>query len=240
MTENWTRPVEQIVLSATGQSDRIIGFTAPEPHLGVSRLSHHVAEVFALSGFNTLLVDLTPSVQESPLPVQDSPRQLWLPGTGNSRTCIVRHERGFDFVTARMTAGTRFAFNNVNQIRQMLSVELADYAKVVMDIPAIHDRRGGLVNPVAAAASCDSVLLVCVIGEVTQPQLKSAVELLRAARCKLTGTVLLERNDTSAGVEIARLLRRVFRAAPRIADWLARRALSSEWLNVEKYNGHDE
>lgn len=231
MTESWTRPIEQIVLSETGQRDRIIGFTAPEPHSGVSRLSHDVAEVFALSGFNTLLVDLSPSVRDSPQPVQDSPQPLWLPGTGNSRTCITRHERGFDFVTARMTVGTRFSFNNVNQIRQMLSVELADYAKVVLDLPAIHDLRSQVVNPVAGAAACDSVLLVCVRGGVTRARLKSAVELLRAAGCKLTGTVLNGENYDTSGAEISRAVRRVFRSAPPIANWLERQALSIEALN---------
>jgi hypothetical protein len=230
--EYWIRPVEQIVLSEIGQSDRIIGFTAPDPHSGVSQLSHVVAEVFALSGFNTLLVDLATPIQDSPAQlVQEPPLALWLPGTGDSKTHIVHHERGFDFVTARVAKGTRFAFNNISQIRQVLSGELAEYTKVIMNLPPINEHCSELINPAAAAASCDSVLLVCVRGRVTRPQLKNAVGLLRAARCRLVGTVLLEGDYVTAGVEISRTLRRVFRSAPRIVAWLERRALSIKALN---------
>jgi hypothetical protein len=217
MTGSWRRPAEQILLTSLESGHRTIGFTAPNVNAGVSTLSQVSAEIFARSGFKTLLLDLTQPMRDPFLAAG------WAPGHGDAKKWIARHERGFDYLIARPTPETQFAFNNVASIRELLTIELADYAKILLDLPPLSEQRTDPINPHAAAAACDSVLLVCVRGQLAQSRLESAVKAAKAAGCKMTGVVLNDVNFVPAPVQIARLLRSFIRPGPRLADWLERK-----------------
>ena len=218
------RAVEQIALCSINDSHRVIGFTSPEPMAGVSTVARSTAEVFARAGFKTLLIDLTAPIQ----PTHVGPH--W-PGRDEVKKCISHREGTSDRLIARPTPSTASTLNNVEAVRQALAVELAEYARVVIDMPAILAVDDHRINPVAAAAACDCVILVCVRGGVTQERLSRALQMTRAAGANITGIVLNDRNHSTVGVDLARLGRRLFRWAPRIADWIERRALESELLN---------
>jgi Mrp family chromosome partitioning ATPase len=183
MTDPWIRPVEQIVLWSISNDCRIIGFTSPEPRSGVSTLARSVASVCARSGLRTLLFDMTQ-------PVSVATQPSWFPLEGDPSNFMSRHPLGFDCLTAHPTPATQFAFNNVEDLRQTLAQTLAGYAKIVLDIPALLDLDSNSINPAAAAAACDSTLLVCVKGRVSHDQLGRAVAMSQSAGAKIAGTIV--------------------------------------------------
>lgn len=219
------RAIEQIALSSVANGHRIIGFTAPERHSAVSTVARSTAEVFANSGLSTLYIDLTRPVEKTPA------GPIWSPGEDDPKRCIFRRNDGADRLVARPTAGTQSAFNNVTGVRQSLAKELAEYSKIVIDIPPILEVTNHQINPIAAAAACDAVLMICVRGQLTHQQITQAMEMIRSAGGKITGTVLNEIGYATTGADFARIARRVFRSAPRIAHWLERKALDSDLLN---------
>jgi len=73
--------------------------------------------------------------------------------------------------------------------------------------------------------------MICVRGQLTHQQITQAMEMIRSAGGKITGTVLNEIGYATTGADFARIARRVFRSAPRIAHWLERKALDSDLLN---------
>lgn len=228
MNHAWTRAavrsVEQIVLSSFEDGHRIIGFTAAEPRSGVSTLALSTAEVFARAGLRTLFIDLSQPLQEP------TTGPFWALGEEDPRSRILRRNDGADQLIARPTIITLSSFNNITHIRNIMVGELAEYSRIVIDIPAILDAQT-TINPAAAAAACDSVLLVCVRGRLTRRRLARSMEFIQAAGGKVKGTVLNEMDYATPGVEIARIAKRVFRSAPRIAAWIERKALGSELLN---------
>jgi hypothetical protein len=108
---------------------------------------------------------------------------------------------------------------------------LDGYDKIIVDIPAVLESDDLLINPIAAAAACDSVIMVCVRGKVVQSRLAAALDGIRAAGGNVTGTVLNEWGYLSAGAEIAVAAQRWFRWLPPLRDWVAQKALRSEILN---------
>lgn len=217
------RAIEQIALSSAANGHRVIGFTGVERHSGVSTIARCTAEVFENSGVKTLLVDLTQPVDR----IAEGP--AWLPGRDDPRQYISRRNDGADRLIARPTAGTHAVFNNIHSVRHSLAEELKDYSKIIVDIPPILEVTGHQINPAAAAAVCDAVLMVCVRGGVTFQQVTQAMAMIRSAGAKITGTVLNEIGYSTPGVGLARIARRVLPG--RMGRWLQRKALESELLN---------
>jgi Mrp family chromosome partitioning ATPase len=225
---DWLRPVEQIALSTILNGTRVLGLTSPEGGAGVSTLAEAIAQMLSRSGFKVLLLDMTQPVQEPrPLPAGETPDA---PDQGEQTVRILGDPGGFDVLAASSTARTRFLFNNVSWIEEMLAHEAADYSKIVMDLPPLFSNRHDLINPVAAAAACDSVLLVCARGQVTIDQVNRAMELVRSSGIRLSGTVLNELAYTPPGAEVARVVRRLFWCVPPLAGFLERKALRSKML----------
>jgi hypothetical protein len=191
---------------------------------GVSTVARSTAEVFARSGFKTLLVDLTPPIQST------CDRPYW-PGGGDLRKCITCRNGASDRLIARPTPSTRSTLNNVEAVRKAFTVELAEYSQVVIDMPAILDVDEHLINPLAAAAACDAVLLVCLTGGLTEERLTRALDLTRAAGANVTGTVLNDKDHFTVGADLARAGKRLFGWTPRVSHWIERRTLESEFLN---------
>jgi Mrp family chromosome partitioning ATPase len=216
--ENWLQPIEQIAVSVMINRMSILGFTSPSPRSGVTTISRMLAEILARSGVCSLVVDLSRPIEHTDM-VMDKD-ELW--------QRIVQNEGGFHMLFAAPSSVSKSRFNNVSWLRQCLNKELAGYGAIVLDLPPLVPDRADLINPVAAAAACDAVLMVCARGRVTRPQLKEAVELLRPAQVNLVGTILNDIDYALPGEEIARAARRLSWVAPNISRWIERRLLGSE------------
>ncbi len=183
MIEEWSRSVEQIILFEKSINARVIGFTSPKEGAGVSLLADAVAQAYARSGLDTLLLDLTRLHDEEPgasspahsrETVQtddpnDSPPKLskFFPDSGN-------HDR----------------FASRERLLQTLSGDLGHFAKIVVDLPPVLRLKNDLVSPLAGAAACDTVFLVCGTGRVTRRELVDSIESFKVARIIVGGLVL--------------------------------------------------
>lgn len=225
MIDGWTHEVERIALATLGQGLRLIGIASHGGQAGVSSLAADLAEVTSLSGVSTLYVDLTTTV------LPNSRDIIWRPGEGGAGQAITHDPRGFDVLTARFDAPTRFLFNNVDRLKQSLGEELARYNAVIVDIPPLCVADAGQINGSAAAAACDGVLLVCVSGRITRAELIQGASALHAAKANVVGTVLNDLDCPTVGSEIAREAARLEPFAPRFANWVRGRALNSPFLN---------
>jgi Mrp family chromosome partitioning ATPase len=223
--DGWTHEVERIALATVGRGIRSVGITSPGYQAGVSTLAADLAAVTALSGVTTLFVDLTGKVQPTSRDI------IWRPGEGGAGQAITRDDRGFDVLTARFDATTRFLFNNVDRLKQSLDDELARYKAVIIDIPALCVAEAEHINGAAAAAACDGVLLVCVSGRITRAELIKGASALSSAKANVLGTVLNDVECPMLGAEIAREAQRLAPFAPKFANWISGKALNSPFLN---------
>jgi Mrp family chromosome partitioning ATPase len=223
--DGWTHEVERIALTTLGRGIRSVGIASPNHQAGVSTLAADLAAITVLSGVSTLFVDLTAKVQPNARDI------IWRPGEGGAGQAITRDPRGFDVLTARFDATTRFLFNNVDRLKQSLGEELARYKAVIVDIPALCVADSEHINGSAAAAACDGVVLVCVSGRITRAELSMGTAVLASAQANLLGTVLNDMQCPTLGAEIAREAQRLQPFTPRFANWVSGKALDSSFLN---------
>ena len=101
---------------------------------------------------------------------------------------------------------------------------------MIVDLPAILESNAERLNPLAVAAACDGIIVLCARGKVVWNRLDRTLDLLRSAGAEVVGTVWNEADYTSAGAEIAALARRASRLAPGMAGRLEKWALRAEWL----------
>lgn len=225
MAEAWAQQIERIALATFQRGHRSVGVTSPQSGSGVSSVASGVARVAALSGSRTLLIDLTHTVEEHTY------RSAWLPGQGGAGQAITRHADGYDRLVARFDQSTRLLFNNVERMRQTLNEDLAPYASIVVDAPAVPTVDTIHINGAAALAACDAAVLVCMSGKVSRADLEAATNALTNAQVNCLGLVLNDMHNPTLGAELAREARRLRRFLPRLSRWLERRALASALLN---------
>jgi hypothetical protein len=233
MIEEWKRSCEQLAHSAVSTGLGILGFTSPEGHAGVSTLSRTVAEILTRSGIPILFVNMTkPIDQTAPPPnVPATPR-------GNAAAVATppqfwqRSDDGvFPTITALANPRTQYQFNNVIWLRQSFERELAESRMLIVDIPPVLQGSNMLINPLASAAACHAVLLVCPRGQVTRPSLVQVMETLKSANVNVTGTVLNDYDYSTPGEEIGQRARKLLWPTPRFARWVDHTARSSLLLN---------
>ncbi len=138
---------------------------------------------------------------------------------------------GLDRITANPTGALRATFNNVDQMRKLFQEELAAYRAVIVDLPAILGDHKNRINPLATAAACDGVYVLCMAGVVDRDTLGTSVKLLRQSSVNVLGVVVNDAVNPSLGFEMAREARRLQRIAPSISRWLERKALAARFLN---------
>lgn len=139
--------------------------------------------------------------------------------------------RAYDELTATPDKSTKLLFNNVDLIRTVLHSELAAYEAVFVDLPPLLGDADDRLNPLAAAAACDALLLVCVSGEIEAAELSGSMTVLQRAGVSVTGLVLNDVNNPTLGQEMAREARRLERILPSLSGWLSRKALRSRFLD---------
>lgn len=221
--ESMFRPIERIVHGAIRNHSRVVGFSGIRPRSGTSTLAGVAATLMHRAGINVLLVDLT-------RPVQDDPGATWTPGGSNAVRAVARGERDVNVLVAWPTPRTQFLFNNFEQLQATFATELADFERIVVDLPAFDGSGPDSISPLAGAAACDELILVVPRGRVTAEDAAAAATTARSLGLPLTGAVLTSIDYRSVGEEIAGFGDRVRRVLPPLGRWIRRRAVSSEFL----------
>jgi hypothetical protein len=223
MIEAWRRSVEKIAHHAVVRGVNVLGFTSIDGDAGVSTVSRMICEVLSRSTIAAMLVDLTS-------PVHDDVGWRDITVTDIAWQRVPADRPGYSAMLARPTTGTRYLFNNVSLLQQLWKNELASHAMLVLDLPPVIQHRSDLLNPLAAAASCDAICMVCLQGRTSRSRLSEAVATLRTARVNLTHLVINQRNHETPGEQIARNARKWSGVAPRLAARIESAVLNSEYL----------
>lgn len=171
---SWQRSIEQIVLSGTGRSDRVIGLTSVHSGAGVSLICRHIARTIASSGRSALLIDMS-----KPQPISNPA----------IREDIATTPYGCDVLAGLAEDGSRALFDDLPRLREMLTTDFAGYDRIVIDMAPIFDNTDTGFNSVAAAAVCDRLFLVCAVGTDSRAEIASAVSLLKGAGVPLSGLI---------------------------------------------------
>ena len=180
---HWQNSIEQIMLAAVGQQERVLGLTSLRPGAGVSLVCHHIARTAAAGEYKTLLFDI------SEPQTRDTPVRTWRPGHERIGNLITPTVGRYDYLKVRTDEATRPLFCNPTRLRSVYRTEFEQYALVVVDLPPLLEPSELGPNPVAAAGSCDQVLLVCAVGRDTRSELAEAISLVGGAGGRLSGLV---------------------------------------------------
>jgi Mrp family chromosome partitioning ATPase len=171
------------MMVASVRDCRITGVTAPHPSAGVSRVSEALALLSARSGVRTLLVDLSRPGEEH------DGRSRWVPGEP-AQPHLLQGEFSYDVLPAGPAPERAATIDTARRLRDNLTVELKHYAAIFVDLPAIRHQSSDKFDPLAAAAACDGVIVVCAKGKTTSDELKEVVESMRISGVKVAGTIL--------------------------------------------------
>lgn len=219
------RAAEETTLALRQAKARTIAFAAPVPGSGVSAFAALTAGVLARSGQPTLLIDISRTAQDP------AGEEAWIPGQGEAKIRAARAQADFAQLTVRAGPEVQFLFDNVEWFRNMLDNDLSSYEYIVLDLAPLFDRPMDTVNPFAAAAACDALVLVCRRGGITKARLTNAVDMARKTGCRPFGIVMIQGGYTSVGEEIARSAGKLFFFAPWLAKRIGRRVRASEILD---------
>jgi Mrp family chromosome partitioning ATPase len=225
MIDDWSRTAEQIMLSSTESKIRVLAVTSALPAAGVSTVAAGVAAAFARSGRKTLLIDLTATIDAH------SRAGTWVPGDVLSPDNIKTVSDGLFQFTAAPTPLTRALFSNVELLQKAFQRDLAAFATIIIDLPAVLETDAERLNPIAAARAADAVVLVGLTGLTTRTELAEATQQLRQVGVNVTGLILNDQYCATLGEEIADVsYNRFGRTFPRAANWIAQKALASTYL----------
>ncbi|WP_445505210.1 hypothetical protein [Microvirga sp. G4-2] len=224
MDDSSIRAAEQTTLALRRTKARTIAFAAPVPESGVSAFAALAAGVLARSGQPTLLIDISRTAQDP------ASEEVWIPGRGEAKIRAARTPADVAQLTVQAGPEVQFLFDNVGWFRDVLDNDLSSYDYIVLDLAPLFDRPADTVNPFAAAAACDALILVCQRGGVTKERLRSAVDMARATGCRPFGIVMTQGGYTSVGEEIARSAQKLFFFAPWLAKRIGRKVRASEIL----------
>lgn len=178
---NWQRSIEQIVVA--NKSYRLLGFTSVHRGAGVSLICRHVAQTMAVNGMKTLIITLSDAHASPSWTTSDKPV-----ASGALRSTIVPSRHGYDVLPGCDSEGRPVA-PNIVQLRHVLDTELADYNRIILDLPPISSVAEDGLSTVAVSVVCDRTLLVCAIGSDRKGEVAEALALLRGAGATVTGIV---------------------------------------------------
>lgn len=220
MIDDWSRTAEQLMLATIESKIRVVAVTSPISGAGVTTVARGLAATFARAGRATLLIDLSGTVHEGN-------QQGWRPGEPVPADAIKMGENGLAVMTVVPSASSRALFGNVALLTQAFQTDLATYASIILDLPAIDDTARDTLNPVAAARAADAVFLVGLTGLTLRGEMTDASQKLRQVGANVTGVILNDQYCATLGEEIADVsYTRLGRFFPGVAHWLAQKALS--------------
>lgn len=222
MINEWQRAVEQVVVPATVNGARVLGFASPTPGAGVTSFSRAVAETLARSGADVLYVDLaTPLRKGGPAHARAANASAWKEAVSD-RVVGVQ-------TAAPANLDARFYFNNVRWLRGEFVRMLRTYSNIVVDMAPLLGEEADRVNAIAAAAACDAVAMICVRSALTQQDMARALQLTGSTGVNLIGTVVNEMNYTPPSEEIAAAVRRWW-PSERVGQYLSDKISGFELL----------
>lgn len=225
MIDNWSRTAEQIMLAAIESKVRVLAITSATPAAGVSTVSAGLAAALARSGRNTLLIDLTAPINA------DTHAAGWAPGEPLSADAILVTDANLATLTVAPTTANQALFSNVDLLQKAFQRDLAAYAHVIIDLPAMQETDAARLSPVAAARAADAVVLVALTGLTGRAELAEASHHLRQVGANLSGLVLNDQYCATLGEEIADVsYRRLGGTFPRMAHWIAQKAMATPYL----------
>ena len=172
---SWQRTIDQIILTGSTGNDRILGLTSLRRESGVSLISRYIARTLATDRQQVLLLDLS-NAQSSVSTDLSQTRNLDL-----LRRYIVSSGQAYDVLTAQAEEPAHGALVEPPGLRELLQVTLADYARVVIDLPPVLYESALGVNSVAASAICDRLMLVTRIGRDKRGELTEVVSMMNGA-----------------------------------------------------------
>lgn len=191
LPENWRRPLEYIGLSLREAKVRTVGITSPCGASGVTMMSGALAATYAGFGMKTLLIDISRS--NAATDPSQWPTARW------TNEAIRADESGFDRLDNDFELGDRSIFSNRELLQARLKDDLGHYEAIVVDLPAVAQKSPQHISPLAMAAACDRVLLVCMTGKDNRDTVSTAANLLTTTGAKIEGTVM---NDFTSSVVV--------------------------------------
>ncbi len=225
MIDDWSRTAEQIMLSIIESKARVLAITSAIPAAGVTTVASGLASAFARSGRKTLLIDLTHTIDSA------TNGTAWAPGEPIHADAIRELDDNLARFSITPTTANRALFSNVELFQKTLQRDLASYTHIILDLPAILETDAARLNPVAAARAADAVVLVALTGLTSRTELAEATQKLRQVGANVAGIVLNDQYCATLGEEIADVsYNRLGFALPRLAHWVAQKALASRYL----------
>jgi Mrp family chromosome partitioning ATPase len=205
-TLDWTRNVEQIVLSVMSDDNRIVGIAAIRPGAGASLLCHSLAKTLGDGGLRTLRVDFDPPARDPAVNAAASDLAPWEPGRTKSKPWIRTTSSGYDLLEVRTTDATRPLFANMALLRQALAEEFAEYRRVIIEIPPVASAALEAPNPISISGACDAMLLLVVVGRDLRPEVQHAVSSLRRAGVNVSAVVTTSFGQLTAREEASHMV----------------------------------
>lgn len=218
-------PVEAVHQHVVQKRARVVGLVGVARGTGVSMLARSLARRGAEGGHKTLLIDAVGRAGDES---HQGPCVL----NGGARGAVKAHADGYSTLLLRPSANEMLRVRNVSFLRSMMTVDLADYDTIIVDmLPAGEDPEYAVPAAVLGNA-CDMVLMICLTGVITGTDLNQALSSLRAVGAPLGGMILNRREQPTLGQEIAREAQRFSRLLPGFSRRIQRRALQSSFLDV--------
>ena len=225
MIDDWSRTAEQVMLSIIESKARVLAITSAIPAAGVSTVAEGLATAFAQSGRKALLIDMTGTVDSG------AGADSWAPGEPLATDAVHIVSENLSRLRVVPTSANRALFGNVELFQKAFQRDLASYAHIILDLPAVLETEAARLNPAAAARAADAVILVGLTGLTNRAELAEATQALRQVGANVAGLVLNDQYCATLGEEIADVsYSRLGQIAPRAAHWIARKALASRYL----------
>ncbi len=225
MIDDWSRTAEQVMLSIIESKARVLAITSAIPAAGVSTVAEGLATAFARSGRKALLIDMTGTVDSG------GGTGSWAPGEALATDAVHIVSENLARLQVVPTSANRALFGNVELFQKAFQRDLASYAHIILDLPAVLETEAARLNPAAAARAADAVILVGLTGLTNRAELAEATQALRQVGANVAGLVLNDQYCATLGEEIADVTySRLGQIAPRAAHWIAQKALASRYL----------
>jgi Mrp family chromosome partitioning ATPase len=207
--------IEAIYQHTVASSSPIVGLTGVTTDSGVSSLARALARRASAGGQRSLLIDT-------------SSREL---AAGNARTPEQTAD-GYFHLTLRPAPEELLPLREVARLRKLFSGYMSAFDFIVIDMAPVI---GGSAHPLPStivANACDSTMLVCMTGQMTNVDLQQALRNLGGANVKPCGIVANHREQPTLGAEIAREAERLRYFAPGFVSRVQKNVTSSKFLNV--------
>ena len=217
--------IEGLIMNLGKLGVRIVAITSPSPDDGVRSFSRALCASYSAADVKSVLIDLDQGGS------YDADDRGWNPGIKLEPQLVSTDVLGFDEIRVQPNFVTRPMFNNLDHLRRALNQDLGGYNAVVINLPPLIGADVGAPNAVAIARAADGVLLVCGTGRSATSETVKAVDDMKAAGCKVIGTVLDDSGGIRPGRDMADLIDNSRFGSQKFGMWLSRALRENQLLN---------